>query len=225
MGLRPLIYLAGPITGCSWSGATSWREEVSKRLAAYSIDTASPMRWKRYLSGENKIADEYDTHPLSTGKGIVCRDRNDVKRCDAVLMYLSGAEKVSIGTMIEVGWADAFGKPLIVVMEEPRGVYDQINEAHHTIKNPHEHGMVTTLASFVVQDLDVAIDEIIPAIVLNDQHLVNIEPARNSWTVKVDPITFGADSPKPGLVTTAGGQLVDNSVIRDGSVLTGNRWD
>jgi hypothetical protein len=34
------------------------------------------------------------------------RDRFDATRCDVLLVNLLGAERVSIGTMMEVAWAD-----------------------------------------------------------------------------------------------------------------------
>ena len=39
-------------------------------------------------------------------KGIVTRDRWDVAKADVVLMNLVGATQVSIGTMVELGWAE-----------------------------------------------------------------------------------------------------------------------
>jgi nucleoside 2-deoxyribosyltransferase len=38
-------------------------------------------------------------------------------------MNLSGAEQISLGTAVELGWADAFGVPVVVVMEDG-GVHD-----------------------------------------------------------------------------------------------------
>jgi nucleoside 2-deoxyribosyltransferase len=72
------------------------------------------------------------------------RDHWDVSRCDAVLVVLSGATRVSIGTVMELGWAYAYRKPVVAVMEEEG--------------NPHEHGMVREALSYRVTTLDEAID-------------------------------------------------------------------
>lgn len=99
------------------------------------------MRAKEYLSHLENIDKTGNRQYgiLSGGKAIVARDRNDVLTCDAVLMNLSGADKVSIGTMIEVGWADAFRKPIVLVLEKD---------------NPHVHDMVTEIAGFRVGTLE-----------------------------------------------------------------------
>ena len=64
-------------------------------------------------------------------------------RCDMVLMNLLGATKVSIGSMIELGWADAFRKPVVLVIEEG---------------NCHMHAIVQEIAGFIVPTLDQGIE-------------------------------------------------------------------
>ena len=110
-----LVYLAGPISGTSYGESTDWRESIAEKI--YPHTALSPMRGKSYLSSEAAIADSYDT-PLSCAKGIITRDRWDVERCDIVLVNLLGASRVSIGTMMEIAWADAYRKPVVLVMEE-----------------------------------------------------------------------------------------------------------
>lgn len=58
-------------------------------------------------------------------------------------MNLVGAERVSIGTMIEAGWADAFRKPVVLAIEEG---------------NMHHHAMLEHISGWIVSDLDQAID-------------------------------------------------------------------
>lgn len=145
-GSRPRVYLAGPITGLSYGGATDWRESVSKELWPEVVGV-SPMRGKDYLkmiptiggtSSEAYTRMSVISHP----KGVITRDRWDVATCDAVLMNLLGAERVSIGTMIEAGWADAHRKPVIVVREE---------------KNIHSHMMLDEIAGYTVDNLEEAV--------------------------------------------------------------------
>ncbi len=141
---RPTVYLAGPITGKSFESSVSWREYTKSRLAEEGIIGLSPMRAKDYLAKYATMDDTYqDEHPLSKPAGIVTRDRQDCMTSDAVIVYLEGADRVSIGTMMELGWADAARVPLIVV-HEPGGI--------------HDHSMVRQVAGFLCDDLDEAIE-------------------------------------------------------------------
>lgn len=139
------VYLAGGITGLKYQEADSWRQHAASRLRRFGIEVFSPTRAKGYLSTQGALPSRIQgTHPLSTDKGIVTRDRNDCMRSDLVLMNLLGAERVSIGTMIEAGWADAARNPIVLAME-PSG-------------NVHEHAMLHEVAGFIVPTLDEAID-------------------------------------------------------------------
>jgi len=101
------------------------------------------MRGKKYLANEVSIKDSYEEHPLSCQKGITCRDRMDVRRCDMVLVNLLEISKVSIGSVMELAWADAWRKPIIVVMEK---------------ENIHSHSMLREVSGFIVSDLNEAVD-------------------------------------------------------------------
>ena len=136
-----LLYCAGPITGVSYGESTDWREYVASKLPPH-IKAVSPMRGKKYLASEKNIKDSYEEHPLSCQKGITCRDRMDVMRCDMIFVNFLGASKVSIGSVMEVAWADAWRKPIIVVMEKD---------------NVHSHAMLREVSGFVVSILDEAI--------------------------------------------------------------------
>lgn len=139
--MQRTVYLAGPITGLSYGGATEWRQYVADLLPDYILPV-SPMRGKQYLGKEEKIGLSYEQYPLSCQKGITCRDRHGIMSCDAVLINLLGAKTISIGTMIEIGWADMLRKPIILVMEND---------------NPHVHPIVKECAGFIVDNLDEAI--------------------------------------------------------------------
>ena len=136
-----LLYCAGPITGVSYSESTDWREYVASKLPTH-IKAVSPMRGQKYLATEKNIKDSYEKHPLSCQKGITCRDRMDVMRCDTILVNFLGASKVSIGSVMEVAWADAWRKPIIIVMEK---------------NNVHSHAMLREVSGFIVSNLDDAI--------------------------------------------------------------------
>lgn len=145
--MRPTVYLAGPITGLNFQGAVDWRNQAREELAAAGIDGLSPMRGKEYLEeiardvAFTSDGDKYAIQgPLSTNRGITTRDRWDTQRCDLVLMnLLPAAGRISIGTMIELGWADSVRTPVVCVMEPG---------------NVHEHGMVFETIGYRVHTLE-----------------------------------------------------------------------
>jgi len=142
------IYLAGPITGLRFAEATDWREYAEDVLRQRGLEPLSPMRGKDFILkriGEQEVLGQtYEDAPLSSQRGIVARDRWDVSRCDAVIFNLLGAKQVSIGTMIEFGWADMLRKVIVMVIE-PTG-------------NVHDHAFPRELAPYRVTTLDEALD-------------------------------------------------------------------
>lgn len=154
------VYLAGPITGLSYGETTDWRQYVKDKLQyheyemhdmkfldTHEIRAFSPMRSKEYLSKEKVIQDRYDYDPkdiLSTARGITTRDRWDCLTCDLLFVNLLGAQRVSIGTVLEMAWADSKRTPIVLV-QEPKG-------------NIHEHSMISEIVGFRVDNLDTAIE-------------------------------------------------------------------
>ena len=115
------VYLAGPIAGSGYDEVNDWRIKASIDLSP--IKTLNPMRGKEFLKGEKEDVHNYERttvieNALGSSKGITARDRFDVMNCDLVLMNLVGAKKITIGSMIEIGWADAFRKPIVLVIDE-----------------------------------------------------------------------------------------------------------
>jgi nucleoside 2-deoxyribosyltransferase len=72
------------------------------------------------------------------------RDRNDTIRSDALLVNLAGADRVSIGTVMEIAWADLKRIPIILVM------------THRDLV--HRHSMLLEAAGWVVPTLDEGIE-------------------------------------------------------------------
>jgi nucleoside 2-deoxyribosyltransferase len=143
--MRPRVYLAGPITGLSYQDATyGWRAEMKSLLDEYDIDAYSPMRCKEFLAHSHDLKGDPKMYPnpLGSQKGIITRDRNDVKTCDAMVACFLGAPKVSIGTCVEFGLADAFRKPVVLVMERDG--------------NPHDHAFIDGLAGYRVDTVEEA---------------------------------------------------------------------
>lgn len=136
-----LLYLAGPIGGTSYHECTEWREEVSRMLPSH-IQPISPMRGKEFLKAETCIDANTYTNPLATPLGLTSRDRFDVFRCDAVLFNLLD-ERISIGSLIEIGWADANRKPMVMVTL-PDSQYAK-------------HPMIKMMVPYIVSSLDVGV--------------------------------------------------------------------
>lgn len=122
------VYLAGAITGESYSGATSWREYARKAFEP-GIIGISPLRATEYLAAEVSIGLSYESKPLSSAKGMTTRDYFDVRKADAILAYLKDTKIVSIGTVMEIAWAKAFDKPVVLVTEQ-----DNVHWKHPMIK-------------------------------------------------------------------------------------------
>ncbi len=139
------VYLAGPISGCSYNEVTTWRYEVRKKLDDHNIKCYSPMRGKNYLSKEEKLQDSYSDHTMSSITGINVRDYNDCRNADAILVNFLGADKVSIGTCMEIAWARAFQIPCVIIMEEG---------------SIHDHGMLT-YGAIISRSIEDGIDSIV----------------------------------------------------------------
>ncbi len=148
------IYLAGPMTGLTLHAAThGWRAEFQRILVKQSADHAgryrdaphmfdlyTPLRGHEYLDGDTVLNGEYKLDALTTQSGMFYRDRNDVRECDVMVACFLEEKGNSIGTCMEIGWADAFQRPLIMV-------------AHPD--SPHRtHPLLRHAACYIVDDLE-----------------------------------------------------------------------
>ena len=102
------------------------------------------MRHKDYLLDRTDIKDTYEDKVLSSQRGIFARDTWDTRRCDATFVNFLGAETVSIGTVMEISWAWAFHRPVVLVMEKEGNI--------------HEHEMVREACPFRVETIEEGID-------------------------------------------------------------------
>lgn len=140
MHAKQKIYLAGPITGLDYKEARlGWRKDFSDLLKARDaihLECYSPMREKEFLEKEqciSGVADYESLHGFGTPWGILTRDHNDVRTCDAMVACFLGAKKVSIGTCVEVGFAHAYRKPLILVMEPEAIATESVENQYETV--------------------------------------------------------------------------------------------
>lgn len=152
--MKHYVYLAGPIAGCTYEGATDWRDHASKALNSAEVECLSPMRGKYFLAGRTLGQDAYDESPMTTARGINRRDFFDCTRSSCVLVNLEGAKRISIGTCMEIAWCFQARIPCIVVMEPG---------------NPHKHMMIEDCATYIVPTLDQAMD--LTKVLLNQEKL------------------------------------------------------
>lgn len=143
--MRPLVYLAGSISGLSYDSSTDWRVKVRQALLP-DIECLSPMRDTEHLVDEKEIGFGYTDHPLRTDAAIFARDMLDIRRSSLVLVNFLDAPAVSRGTLIELGVIHERGIPCILVME-PSG-------------NIHDYPFVREIADVRVSSLPEAVDAV-----------------------------------------------------------------
>lgn len=141
---NPKVYLCGPISGLTYTQARkSWRQEAAHILDSHGIQALSPLRAQEISKSENPntVIDKlgHEDKVTWTAKGITTKDRFLLEKSDIVLVNFLEAEKVSIGSVLEFGWADAYRKPVVLCMQKD---------------NIHSHGMINEIAGFIVPTLE-----------------------------------------------------------------------
>ena len=142
------VYLSGPISSMTFTGASDWRTWAATVLGPAGFTVLDPMRGKSFLSNQKTIEREVyeQTKRVDlSDKALVNRDHSDVVAADIVLVNLLPAERVSIGTMFELAWAKAYQKIVVIVMEPG---------------NIHDHPFVRE-AGVIFDDLERAVDYIV----------------------------------------------------------------
>ena len=141
------IYLSGGITGLTVKAALGWREYAAERLSAASIEVCDPLRGaegeQHKLKKLGPTKDDSDD-PAMSDKAFFNRARWDVLTSDMTLCNLVGAERVSIGSMFELGFGVMANKLNVIVLDK-------------TQNSLHNHVFVRE-SGIVFYDLDEAID-------------------------------------------------------------------
>lgn len=141
MTKKPVLYLAGPMSGMSWAQATSWRNVIHELLGS-AFEIRDPFRGKPDLEGMDHLP--HNAESIFGGdRAIFRRDRHDVRGADVVLTCFLHAQQASIGTCVELGWADAWQIPVVTLMDED---------------NVHSHPFVREISSFLVHRLGDALN-------------------------------------------------------------------
>lgn len=155
----PTVYLAGPILNQTEADANDWRRMASARLEKTGIRAVSPLRCEP-PGVDGTYALGYSDPKFGTARAIGSKNLFDVRNCTMVLAYFpvqmeeqatgfdddgcaTGTELVkkpfSLGTVLEIGWAFALGKPAVVASADARLV---------------EHPVFKACAGWIVPELD-----------------------------------------------------------------------
>ena len=130
---KPLVYLAGPVLGLTFSDSDEWRTKATALFGKYGVQTCSPLRGKSALKSVGVITDVNPEGIFLGDHAIFTRDVFDVRRCDLVLANFATApndlwredqsggvmlpaERISVGTAMEVMLAWALGKYVVSIV-------------------------------------------------------------------------------------------------------------
>ena len=119
--MKPTIYLGGPMSGMTWRQAMEWRWTAQTRLE-HSWRLINPCRTQIPMDKLDEVIiastqkdGDLDLHLTATG--ITAQDEFFIDQSDWLLVNFLGAERVSIGTVWEMGYAWAKGKKIVTVVE------------------------------------------------------------------------------------------------------------
>ncbi len=129
------VYLAGPMTGCHIPEAVAKRCGTAACFERAGWEVRDPTRGEKV---ENTVFDAHANGSYAPPSAVFKRDVADVRWCDVLLVDLSGAQRVSIGSMCEIGMAFALNKYIVVV---------------DTDDSCHDHLFVREAASIVFADM------------------------------------------------------------------------
>jgi hypothetical protein len=102
--MSKVVYLCGPINGCTDDECTTWREQAKSRQGlGLMVNTLDPMR-RDYRGREDDCVNE-----------IVELDKIDVRDSTVVLAM---CPKPSVGTSMEIFYAWTIGVPVFSVVPE-----------------------------------------------------------------------------------------------------------
>jgi len=126
--MKPSVYLCGPMSGLTWQEALAWRKKceaelysrwrlinpVRSQIATSSIHDIIPVQ----LQSDNDYKDLKDT-----ATGVTAQDEFFIDQSDWLLCNFLNADKVSIGSVWEMGYAWGTHKKILTVLE-PGSIHD-----------------------------------------------------------------------------------------------------
>lgn len=138
------IYCAHAISGRSKSEIVDYYKKVVNELREQGYDVYHPIVEVNYIRNDISEKDQPKViSPTVTNHSIKERDKWMVRQCDVIFCDLTGTNKVSIGCVAEIAWADAWGKHVVVAMEKD---------------NLHRHAFIEEIATVVFDTYDNSMD-------------------------------------------------------------------
>lgn len=117
-----ILYLCGPINGCTDDEACTWRQWFREQ-GCWCID---PM------------ARDYRGKEAESYREIVDLDKLDIRECDVVVVMYT---QPSVGTSMEVFYAWTIGKPVIVIDESSKPISPWLRYHSTTIVKSKEEAL------------------------------------------------------------------------------------
>lgn len=139
----PVVYFAHPISGVSLEVVQQYYDDIRKMFGKICfVQTPMDVVARTDLS-ERK---ESFKDPAMVNDVITNRDYKFVEGCNVIFANLSKCTRVSIGTVMEIAWAYAHHKYIIIVMDE---------------NGLHEHGMILGTHPVVFKTFEEAANHLI----------------------------------------------------------------
>lgn len=118
------VYLVGPIGGKTYGEAIGWRTIVSKALRYKGFEPICPMTGKQVLNDGNKIGTGLNNATAVKNGTILHTDLYRVRESDIILVNfldikVGETTTPPIGSLIEIGYASALRKLIVVVATDP----------------------------------------------------------------------------------------------------------
>lgn len=142
-----IVYLGGPMTGLTMEQVTAWRKKAKDALEEAGFTVLDPSRGLMFLKPEEVVQDAYEEEFTENKHVVFERDKFDATRADILFMNLKHATRISIGTMMEMGWGHLSGRFVVTVIEREG--------------NTHMHAFVREASSIMLDDPEDACDYII----------------------------------------------------------------
>lgn len=119
--MKPTIYLGGPMSGLTWRDALEWRRTVEDKLhSQWRLISPVKQQVGQDLDEIITVQSQDDNKLLlhHTATGVTSQDEFYIDQSDWLLCYFLNAQRVSIGTIWEIGYAWGKGKKILSVVEK-----------------------------------------------------------------------------------------------------------
>lgn len=122
------IYLCGPMTGLSFNRAEEWRTKTQKKFEAIpGIQVLNPARNCHVKNDEIYQAVNLDQkRGLNCDRALRARNLSDIALSSVVFANFLDAERPSLGSIYELGYASALRVPVICVIEDSGNVHEHL---------------------------------------------------------------------------------------------------